>query len=222
VSSAALQIVPKDAPPAQDGAPAKRKPIRFGGRSFMALVLSPDQPVAEWLAELDELTARSPGFFGGRPVVLDVSNLRLSPRTLATFLGDLEPRHVKPIGVGAAGDISAPEEKGPPATSLVIDHPVRSGQSIAFQGDVTICGSVASGAEIVASGSIHVYGALRGRAIAGSNGDPKARIFCRRLDAELLAIDGVYMTTDELDRSLRGKAARAWIENDTLRVAALD
>ncbi|PZQ15788.1 MAG: septum formation inhibitor MinC [Ancylobacter novellus] len=248
MSPAALQIVPKDSPEdarngAEDGAPAKRKPIRFGGRSFMALVLSPEQPVAEWLTELDELTARSPGFFGGRPVVLDVSNLRLSPRTLAAFLGDLEQRNVKligvegcdpkfldgpnarlamPIGGRAAGDISAPEEKGRPATSLVIDHPVRSGQSIAFQGDVTICGSVASGAEIVASGSIHVYGALRGRAIAGSNGDPRARIFCRRLDAELLAIDGVYMTTDELDRSLRGKAARAWIEHETLRVAALD
>jgi septum site-determining protein MinC len=100
---------------------------------------------------------------------------------------------------------------------------VRSGQTIAFpHGDVTICGSVASGAEIVAAGSIHVYGALRGRAIAGSAGDGKARIFCRKLDAELLAIDGVYMTTDDLDRSLKGKPARAWLEGEALKIAALD
>jgi len=242
VSPAALQIVPTAAE-SEAEAPRKRKPIRFKGRSFMALVLSPEQPVNDWLAELDELTARSPGFFGGRPVILDVSGLRLSPRTLAAFLGDLEQRDVKLIGVEgcdpkfldgpnarlattiggrAAGEIAAPEAQSPNATSLVIDHPVRSGQSVSFQGDVTICGSVASGAEIVAGGSIHVYGALRGRAIAGSAGNPKARIFCSRLDAELLAIDGVYMTTDELDGALRGKPARAFIEHETLRIAALD
>ena len=240
MSPAALQIVPTSPEPE---APTKRKPVRFKGRSFMALVLSPEQPVNEWLAELDELTARSPGFFSDRPVVLDVSALKLSPRNLAAFLGDLEQRGVKligvegcdpkfldgpnaklamPIGGRAAGEIAAPEAQSPSSTSLVIDQNVRSGQSVSFQGDVTICGSVASGAEIVAGGSIHVYGALRGRAIAGSNGNPKARIFCRRLDAELLAIDGVYMTTDELNPALRGKPARAWIEHETLQIAALD
>ena len=62
---------------------------------------------------------------------------------------------------------------------------------------MTVVGSVASGAEIVAGGSIHVYGTLRGRAIAGLLGNARARIFCRRLEAELLAIDGVYSTADE-------------------------
>jgi septum site-determining protein MinC len=100
---------------------------------------------------------------------------------------------------------------------------VRSGQSIIFlNGDVTICGSVASGAEVIASGSIHIYGALRGRAIAGSSGNAGASIFCRKLDAELLAIDGLYMTTDALDTNLRGKPARVWLEGDSMRVAALD
>ena len=75
--------------------------------------------------------------------------------------------------------------------SLLIETPVRSGQSIVFtEGDVTVLGSVASGAEIVAGGSIHVYGALRGRAMAGVTATPRARIFCRKLEAELLAIDG--------------------------------
>ena len=75
--------------------------------------------------------------------------------------------------------------------SLVIETPVRSGQSIFYpEGDVTVLGSVASGAEIVAGGSVHIYGALRGRALAGSTGNPKARIYCQKLDAELLAGDG--------------------------------
>ena len=85
-----------------------------------------------------------------------------------------------------------PEFKAPEPTSLVVDRPVRSGQSVNFtDGDVTIIGSVASGSEVIAGGSIHVYGTLRGRAIAGLMGTGMSpRIFCRRLEAELLAIDG--------------------------------
>lgn len=242
MSQAALQIVPRDAQEAPTSATgAKRRPIRFRGRSFMALVLAPEGPLDAWLAELDALTAGSPGFFGERPVVLDVSQIRLSPRTLAAFLGDLDQRSVRiigvegcdpkfldgpnarlamPVGGRAAGEIAA-REAAPNATSLIVDQPVRSGQSISFPGDVTVCGPVASGAEIVAGGSIHVYGALRGRAIAGSAGNAKARIFCQKLDAELLAIDGVYMATDELDKTLRGKPARAHLDGETLRVQSL-
>jgi len=70
---------------------------------------------------------------------------------------------------------------------------VRSGQSVIFpEGDVTVLGSVGSGAEIVAGGSIHIYGTLRGRAMAGVNGNPAARIYCQKIEAELLAIDGYY------------------------------
>ena len=241
MSQPALQIVPKDAPADE---PVKRQQIRFRGRSFMALVLAPEPPLEAWLAELDALAAGSPGFFGERPVVLDVAALKLSPRALAALLGELDIRKVRvigvegcdpkfldgpnarlamPVGGRAAGEISAKEAAAPTGTSLIIDHTVRSGQSISFpNGDVTICGSVASGAEVVAAGSIHIYGALRGRAIAGSAGNSKARIFCAKLDAELLAIDGVYMTTDALDPKLKGKPARAQLDGETLRVAALD
>lgn len=107
--------------------------------------------------------------------------------------------------------------------SLVIAESVRSGQSILHeQGDVTIVGSVASGAEIVAGGSIHVYGALRGRAIAGLSASKQARIFCRRMHAELLAIDGVYRTADGLEPALQGRAVQAWLENERMQIAALD
>lgn len=111
--------------------------------------------------------------------------------------------------------------------SLVLDQPVRSGQAVTHPaGDVTIVGSVASGSEVIAGGSIHVYGTLRGRAIAGmlgagANGS-RPRIFCRKLEAELLAIDGVYKTADEIGAGLQGRAVQAWLEGDELKIAPLD
>jgi septum site-determining protein MinC len=110
--------------------------------------------------------------------------------------------------------------KGP--SSLLIDVPVRSGQSVAFaEGDVTVLGSVGSGAEVVAGGSIHIYGALRGRAMAGVHGNSKARIFCHKIEAELLAIDGYYMTADEIDRSLLNRSVQAWLDDDKIMITAL-
>jgi septum site-determining protein MinC len=75
---------------------------------------------------------------------------------------------------------------------------------------------------VVAGGSIHIYGTLRGRAIAGSTGNPRARIFCRRSEAELLAIDGWYKTAEDMTQHLHGRAIQAWLENDAIMVAALD
>jgi septum site-determining protein MinC len=100
---------------------------------------------------------------------------------------------------------------------------VRSGQQITFpDGDVTVIGSVSSGAEIIAGGSIHVYGALRGRALAGAGGDPHARIFCQSLEAELLAINGLYKTTEHLGSHLHGRAVQAWLDGKAMAIAALN
>jgi septum site-determining protein MinC len=108
------------------------------------------------------------------------------------------------------------------ATSLLLKSPVRSGQSIVFpQGDVTVLGSVASGAEIVAGGSVHVYGALRGRAIGGSVGNAEARIFCLKLEAELIAIDGLYQTADDMDAKFRGRPVQAWLQGEAIMMAEL-
>jgi septum site-determining protein MinC len=105
--------------------------------------------------------------------------------------------------------------------SLLVDSPVRSGQSIFHEGDVTIVGSVSSGAEIVATGSIHIYGTLRGRVLAGADGNPGARIFCRRLEAELIAIDGYYRMADDIG-PLVGKSIQAWLEGGALTIKPLD
>ena len=86
---------------------------------------------------------------------------------------------------------------------------------------MTVVGSVASGAEIIAGGSIHVYGTLRGRAIAGAIGDNRARIFCRKLEAELLAIDGLYRTADDMDAQFRGRAVQVWLNGDAITMESL-
>ena len=111
----------------------------------------------------------------------------------------------------------------PAVTSLVIASSVRSGQTVEFpDGDVTVIGSVGSGAEIVAGGSIHVYGTLRGRAIAGSLGDQKARIFCQNLQAELLSIAGGYRLAENFDPKLRGRAIQAHLDGMGMALTPLD
>jgi septum site-determining protein MinC len=229
--------------------------IRLRGRSFMALMLAPEPPTDRWLDDLDGLMARSPGFFSGRAIVLDVSALPQFKADLSRLLAELNGRGIRIMGIeGAdpsllglglppsmsggrpAGEIELPAaspkpeaakaEAVPPASkpaSLLLDSPVRSGQLIVFpDGDVTVVGSVASGAEIIAGGSIHIYGTLRGRAFAGASGDPGARIFCRSLEAELLAINGLYRVADRLEQGLRGRPVQAWLEGKAIAMAPLE
>jgi septum site-determining protein MinC len=112
---------------------------------------------------------------------------------------------------------------GAEVNTLLIDQPVRSGQSIVFErGDITVLGSVASGAEVMAGGSVHVYGTLRGRAVAGLSGHPGARIFCSKLQAELLAIDGVYQTADGMPAKALGKPVQVWLDGEQMKISVLD
>ncbi|WP_424361023.1 septum site-determining protein MinC [Methylocystis parvus] len=124
-----------------------------------------------------------------------------------------------------AADSEAEELAPEPASAipLLVDAPVRSGQTIFYpQGDVIVIGSVSSGADVVAGGSIHVYGTLRGRAMAGAYGETRARIFCRRLEAELLAVGGIYCTADEIDDDMRRQNVQVWLEKEDVRIARLD
>ena len=106
---------------------------------------------------------------------------------------------------------------------LVQTAPVRSGQQVyAENRDLTVITAVGAGAEVIADGSIHIYGALRGRALAGAQGNEKARIFCREFHAELVAIAGHYKVLEDLPKDLRGKAVQIWLEKDQLNIAALD
>lgn len=142
--------------------------------------------------------------------------------------GDAEPvGSVGPVETAeavepAAGSAKAVVKKEQPA-SLMIESPVRSGQSVVFiEGDVTVLGSVGSGAEIIAGGSIHIYGTLRGLAMAGAAGNTRARIFCHRFEGELLAIGQHYRTAEEIDDSLRRGPTQAWLEGNTLKISAMN
>ncbi|MDB5558706.1 MAG: septum site-determining protein MinC [Enterovirga sp.] len=231
---------------------AARPSIRFRGHSLIALVVVPEEPVSDWLAHLDGLAQRSPGFFASRPVILDVSHLPHDRDSLRALVADLFTRGIRVMGLEGAdaavlgpdlppvltggsptGQLEIPTGKlktqpnggpeRPRPASLLIEDPVRSGQSICFpDGDVTVVGSVSSGAEIIAGGSIHVYGTLRGRAVAGSGGDTKARIYCRKLEAELLMIDGSFRTDDEVQPELRGRPVQAWLQDGAIALASLD
>ncbi|HYG08291.1 MAG TPA: septum site-determining protein MinC [Stenotrophomonas sp.] len=100
---------------------------------------------------------------------------------------------------------------------------VRSGQQVyAENADLTVLSTVGAGAEVIADGSIHIYGNLRGRALAGAQGNTEARIFCREFNAELVAIAGHYKVLDDIPRELRGKAVQVWLEQDQIKIAALD
>ncbi|TIQ33506.1 MAG: septum formation inhibitor MinC [Mesorhizobium sp.] len=278
-------------------APLHNKSIRFRARSFVAFTLTPEAPIDDWLEGLDHWIGNSPGYFAGRPVVLDLNTLKPGPEEIAALVGTLARRGIRvyaielegadlgpdlpPLLAGAkeataegllgraarkakAEEITVetaavedvqpgpqdelakldaenaevaeatkaePARSGqgtvearpePSAGTLMIKAPIRSGQSVFHpHGDVIVLGSVASGSEIVAGGSIHVYGTLRGRAIAGSEGNVSARIFCRKNEAELLAVDGWYTTAEEMEGVSRGKAVQAFLDNDALCVVPL-
>ncbi|EPX82498.1 septum site-determining protein MinC [Salipiger mucosus] len=117
---------------------------------------------------------------------------------------------------------SAAPAKAPVLKNRIITRPVRSGQMVvAEDGDLTVIGPVSSGAELVARGSIHVYGRLRGRAMAGAHGDETARIFCQNLDAELLAVAGLYRTSENLGDAHRNQPVQVFLEDERLRVEPL-
>ncbi|MBO9827737.1 septum site-determining protein MinC [Xanthomonas sp. A2111] len=100
---------------------------------------------------------------------------------------------------------------------------VRSGQQLYAENcDLTVMATVGAGAEVISDGSIHIYGTLRGRALAGAQGNTEARIFCRDFHAELVAIAGHYKVLDDIPKELRGKAVQVWLEQDQIMIAAQD
>lgn len=139
-------------------------------------------------------------------------------------------------GAGRAAEpaAEAPAAQPPPAaapapqlavrrSTRIITEPVRSGQQIYAEGaDLIVTQLVSPGAEVIADGCIHVYGTLRGRAMAGARGDTEARIFCRKMEADLLAVAGVYAVADQMQGALRGQAVQASLAQGKLKIERLD
>lgn len=157
---------------------------------------------------------------------------------LAKFRAQYEPAGGSPAPEASPAPPPAPVErtraaaKAPAADvpaarggepGLMQSSAVRSGQQVyADNRDLTVLAAVGAGAEVIADGSIHIYGTLRGRALAGAQGNTKARIFCREFQAELVAIAGHYKVLEDIPADLRGKAVQVWLDGDQLKIAALD
>src|SRR5215468_5880166 len=212
-------------------------PFQIRGRSFTAVVLelagAADQAFYE---ALDALLQQAPHFFTNAPFVIDLdkaASLQLNG-DFTRLVRELRGRKLSVIGVinGSMGQNAAARDGGrvaaasaiaePAPATLLISEPVRSGQRIfADRGDLVVVSSVSSGAELIAQGSIHIYGRLRGRALAGVNGDRTARIFCQSRVAELVAIAGLYRTSDDLGPAVRQQRVQAFLQDERLCLESL-
>ena len=133
------------------------------------------------------------------------------------------PAAAEPAPAAKAAPASAPAKQAAAGPGLMQTTPVRSGQQVyAENRDLTVLSAVGAGAEAIADGSIHIYGALRGRALAGAQGNEEARIFCREFHAELVAVAGHYKVLEDIPADLRGKPVQVWLEKGQLKLAALD
>ena len=225
--------------------------IDLRGRSIDALVLKLyGTDDSAFFRALDHLLAHAPDAVGDAAVILDVADVAAANRgvDLIRVARQLRTRRITPVGIqngnaalnaaargaglallppdiGTPVDLDEAEEAADPASSLtsrLVVEPVRSGQRIvAERGDLIVTAPVSPGAELIAAGHIHVYGALRGRALAGVDGDVQARIFCRSLEADLIAIAGLYRVSDDIPRHVWRRPIQAYLDDDTLRLDAL-
>ena len=168
----------------------------------------------------------------GTSAIEDLS-LQVGLPLLAKFRASYETQTVATIDPQekkAAAKATTAVDTPPPAAVAVAKsesgvmhtQPVRSGQQIYAQNkDITVMATVGAGAEVIADGSIHIYGALRGRALAGASDNVNARIFCREFHAELVAIAGHYKVLEEIPKNLLGKAVQIYLEKDQLRIEEL-
>ncbi len=223
------------------------KGLEFKGRMMTLTVARVTQPHLDILAtQLEAQLARSPGFFAGLPLLLELADEAID---LAAVVQLLRKHGLTPVGVyrptatqaqaardaelGVIDDSRSPREaavgtnapatgKDKSAPARIITEPVRSGQQIYARGsDLVVISSVGAGAEVIADGCVHVYGALRGRALAGVQGDASARIFCRDFGAELVSIAGVYKVAEDIKETLLGRSVQVYRDGDKLKIEKL-
>lgn len=139
---------------------------------------------------------------------------------LAQFRAPMRP---PPVVQAAPALVAVPEPEPEPQRPALMHHQaVRSGQRVtARHRDLIVVASVGAGAELMADGSVHIYGALRGRAMAGAHGDTTTRVFCQAFYAELVSIAGIFRVFESLPLELAGHPVQAWLEGDTLRFARI-
>ncbi|URN97680.1 septum site-determining protein MinC [Leclercia adecarboxylata] len=226
-------------------------PIELKGSSFTLSVVHLHEAKPEVIRQaLEDKIAQAPAFLKHAPVVINVSDLeapinwqQLQQAVLSTGLRIVGISGCKDAELKAEideaglpllneGKDKAPRAESPappelPVTPVtktrLIDLPVRSGQRIyAPNCDLIVTNHVSAGAELIADGNIHIYGSMRGRALAGASGDRDAQIFCTHLEAELVSIAGVYWLSDNIPAEFSGKAARLRLADNALTVQPLN
>ncbi len=162
------------------------------------------------------------GLVAGPAYIEDLAH-SLDLPVLAQFRSTGKP---PPVLAAAEPQSQAPEKASEPQPPLVPEsgfallhrHPVRSGQRIyARHRDLIVTAPVGAGAEVIADGCVHVYGALRGRAMAGARGETAARVFCQEFHAELVSVAGVFKVFETLPQQLAGRAVQAWLDGNDLK-----
>ncbi len=224
--------------------------IRGRFLTAVALKIEGGPPDDAFYTALDEMLRQRPHFLVDAPLILDLEEAYglTQADALSEIVAKLKDRKFLAFGVQNAGpaQLAAAEAAGliavppgrdapiredrperrrgraPTAATRVVTTPVRSGQTVvAEHGDLVVIGPVASGSELIARGNIHVYGTLRGRAMAGCHGDGTARIFCQNLDAELLAVAGLYRTSENLEHEVRKRCVQVFLQDERLCVETL-
>ncbi|AAO28441.1 septum site-determining protein MinC [Xylella fastidiosa subsp. morus] len=208
--------------------------------------------VPRLIQEMSDRVTRAPKLFRRTAVILDFGELPHPPdlATAKALVEGLRAANVLPVAIAYGTNeidllsqqlglpllskfrahyerqevAAPPPQSTPPISTGRIQHTtVRSGQQLyAEHCDLTILNTVGAGAEVIADGNIHIYGTLRGRAMAGARGNAEMRIFCRDFQAELIAIAGRYKVLDDIPTELRGKAVQVWLEQNQIKIAALD
>jgi septum site-determining protein MinC len=149
------------------------------------------------------------------------ANLAVLADTPKNAEGDSVPAQTSDTAKSAKGK-NGHNKQVKPSFGTIIEQPVRSGQRIyANDGDLIVLSHVSPGAEIMADGNIHVYGSLKGRAMAGVKGNTEARIFCSDLQAELVAIGGHYKISENLESTIQGKSVQVYLRNNSLFIKEL-
>lgn len=215
--------------------------LKGGTVTLMSLLVQSLDP-DEVRAALKEKIEQAPSFFGGAPILIDFKGLEgLDQRTLEPLIEAVRGSDVMPIAVrGAEEELHEKlrEMNMPPlraddkalqkeddkierivGSPRVESRPIRSGQQVyAQEGDLIIMANTSAGSELIADGSIHVYGPLRGRALCGVTGNDKARIFCESLEAELVSIAGNYKVLEEIPAELQGRRVQVWLDEQKLNI----
>ena len=227
-------------------------PIELKGSSFTLSVVHLHDAKPEVIRQaLEDKIAQAPAFLKHAPVVINVSDLE-GPVNWSPIQQTILETGLRVVGISGCKDselkadieraglplltegkekpqrqVATPAPVAPVVTPVtktrLIDLPVRSGQRVyAPNCDLVVTSHVSAGAELIADGNIHVYGMMRGRALAGAGGDKDAQIFCTHLTAELVSIAGEYWLSDRIPADFYGKAARLRLANNALTIQPLD